>query len=372
MKATASLFRWVFVPGGFIAAVVLTLLLAASPARACRCAQQDLADYFHAAREVVMTRLTHWDPVADGTGQLTLHMELVAPAYRTTRDPVPDTGDRIAYRTADNSAACGLPASPGAVYLLFAQSDGSDRENAPLQVNGCDGSRIILPVDGSEPGGFQDVPPRFVVQQLNGLAGLALLRNIALHHPNPADIGNSSLIGLLDIAGFSHAGHALLYEMPSTARGTPVRVSGYADLETREVSYETPAAVVFAQINGWYRLRLADGGFGWLPPDFAGTYFPYAELPIRRLAYLPLPWHGFLWPEAGAGLPIREAIPTDRREQAIEVLESTRIADSLWFRIRILKEDPCEGGTTGSGVTGWIPAYREDGQPSLWYYSRGC
>lgn len=352
--------------------VALLLWLAATPAQACRCAQQNLADYFDAAQEVVMGRLSGWKPVEGEEAQLALRVELVAPAYKTSTTAAGDTDDIRIYRTADNSAGCGLASSAGAVYLFFAEPGGIGEADAPLQVNSCSGSRIILPTDGSEPVGFQDVPARFVPQQLNGLAGMELLRTIAQHYPNPADISNDKLIGLLDVAGFSHVGHALLFEQPSREGAQPVRISSYTELETREVAYETPAAVVYAGSGGWSRLRRASGEFGWLPPDYAGSFFPYGELPVRRLAYLSLPWHGFLWPEAGAGLPYREAMPAGQREQAVEVLESTRIGNSLWFRIVLLAVSPCDGGETGSGSTGWIPAYRENGDPAVWYYSRGC
>lgn len=354
------------------AAAALLLWLAVMPAQACRCAQRNLADYFDAAQEVVMGRLSGWERVEGDAAQLALRVRLVAPAYKTATAPAGASGDRVIYRTADHSAACGLAPSVGAVYLLFAQPGGTGEAGTPLQVDSCSGSRVIVPASGGEAVGFQDVPARFVAQQLNGLAGLELLRAIARQQPDANDIGNDKLVGLLDVSGLAHAGHALLFERPSRDGPAPVRITAITELQTREVGYETPAAVVYAHANGWYRLRRAKGGFGWLPPDAAGSFFPYAQLPVRRLAYMDLPWHGFLWPQPGAGLPYRESMPPGRREQPVEVLESMTLGGSPWFRIVLLADDPCGGGRVGSGSTGWIPAYRESGGPAVWFYSRGC
>lgn len=352
--------------------LALLLCLVADPAQACRCAQQNLAEYFSAAQEVVMARLTGWEAAPGETGYLALHAELLAPAYKSAGVPAAGAGEQLVYSTAGDSAGCGLATTEGAVYLFFAYPQDSSATDIPLRVDSCSGSRVILPADGSAPVGFQDVPARFVAQQLNGLAGLELLKIIARHQPDAADTNNESLVGLLDVAGFSHAGHALLFRQPGDTSAPPVRIDSYADLETREYDYELPAAVVYAHTDGWYRLRQANGDFGWLPPDYAGSFFPYAELPVNRLAYLPLPWHGFLWPEPGAGLPARVAMPVSQREQAVEILESKAIGGSPWFRITVLPVSPCEGGEQRAGWTGWIPAYRENGQPAAWFYSRGC
>lgn len=354
------------------AGLFLLLWMTVVSAQACRCMQQNLADYFNAAQEVVIARLVDWEPVDGDTSERSLQVELVAPVYKGPVRGGDNAGDRRLYRTADNSAGCGLAPDTGSIYVFFAQLGGRDDSDAPLQVNSCSGSRVLFSSDGDNAEGFSDVPARFVVQQLNGLAGLEVLRAVASHLPDPANSRNDSLVGLLDVAGFSHAGFALLFERPARDRTQARRVRLYDDLETREIAYEAPAAVVYAVLDGWYRLRLKSGEFAWLPAEYAGRFFPYEELPVRRLTYIRRPWHGFVWPQPGAGLPIRASAPDGQREQAVAVLDTTVIADSVWFRIELLDASPCDGGAAKAGIAGWVPAYRETGEPLVWYYSRGC
>ena len=349
--------KWLLVPA---------LLVATAPADACRCAQRNLAEYFDAASEVATARLHSVTGMEER--RLMLQFELLAPPYKTQRSL--SAGDRLSYQTAASSAACGIAPEKDAVYVLFARQTGD--ETTMLQIDTCSGTRVLLPTDGQAREGFKDVPARFIPQQLNALAGLSVLKSIAAAQPDASDANNETLVGLLDVAGFSHAGHALLLARPDPDAERQAEVDDYGGLATREVGYETPSAVVYARVGGWYKLRTSNGDYGWLPPEYAGTFFPYDELPVRRLAYLPLPWHGFVWPSPGAGLPVRVLPPDGQREQPAEILESTSIGGSLWFRVNLLEASPCEGGQGGKGTTGWIPGYREDGTPVAWYYSRGC
>jgi len=347
----------------------VALCIIAAPADACRCPQRNLAEYFEAAREVVTAKLISSSRVDEPPPRLALQFELLAPAYKSSRRL--SVGGRTHYTTSAASAACGIQPEEGAVYVLFAYP-GSDGGPHRMQVDSCSGSRVLLATDSRDPAGFQDVPARFVAQQLNALGGLEVLRRIADAQPTADDPQNDRLVGLLDVSGFSHAGHALLLARPERGARQMARLGGYDGLAAREVGYETPAAVVYARVDGWYRLRTAEGEYGWLPPEFAGTFFSYADLPVGRLAYLPLPWHGFLWPSPGAGLPVRVIPPQDQREQPVEVLESARVGGALWFRIRLLRNSPCEDGSAEQGNGGWIPAYRDDGAPAAWFYARGC
>lgn len=349
--------------------LLLCLCVVSVPADACRCVQRDLADYFDGATKVVTARLIAASKSDADPPRLDLQFEVLVPAWKSSRAPA--VGAQIHYSTALSSAACGLSPEVGAVYLLFAYPSAETPESE-LQVDTCSGSRVLLSADGRAQEGFQDVPARFVPQQLNALAGLAVLTKIAAAQPDANDPDNTTLVGLLDVSGFSHAGYARLFERAERDAELIARADGYEGLQARETGYETPAAVVYAHVGGWYKLRTADGVFGWLPPDYAGTFFPYADLPVRRLAYVPLPWHGFVWPSPGAGLPLRMLPPEGRQEQPVEILETSIVGDSIWFRVNLLPTSPCEGGETVQGTGGWVPAYREDGAPLAWFYSRGC
>jgi hypothetical protein len=60
------------------------------------------------------------------------------------------------------------------------------------------------------------------------------------------------------------------------------------------------------------------------------------------------------------------------RDVTVEVIGFRQVRSVRWVQVRIATE-VC--GRTYEGVTaktGWIPAYRASGEPSLWFYSRGC
>jgi hypothetical protein len=64
----------------------------------------------------------------------------------------------------------------------------------------------------------------------------------------------------------------------------------------------------------------------------------------------------------------------EREEYPVEVLEARRLGEVLWFRVDVLSASPCEVTENEPEVvsTGWVPAYGHDGEPAVWYYSRGC
>lgn len=350
----------------FTKALILTLLLAPVAGLACRCAERDLAEYFAQADVVIMGRLVASDTDAD---KRVLQFEQVAPPYKGS----PGALDNIVtYTTAVSTATCGIQPVTGALYILFASTTG--QPGSRLAVDSCSGSRLHIPADGGEPQGFVDVPARFVAQQLNGLAGMQVLAAVSANAPDPTSIDNEALIGLLDLAALAHGDTIPILSAPLDSAATIAVIRGYADIESREVGYGQPAAVVFARREGWSKVRMLGGEFGWISAADAGTWFDYAELPVRRLAYLNQNWSGFVWPSAGAGLPWRsvQAHRSDRREFAVNVLESTTIGGMPWFRVEVLDGDVCSGTEPGVALAGWVPAYGADGTETTWFWSRGC
>jgi len=282
------------------------------------------------------------------------------------------SGDIVHYMTELSTAACGITPVPDATYILFAEK--IPTQPGKLWLNSCNGSRVHLSETVPEPQGFRDVPPRFVAQQLNALSGVEVLQNVSANQPAANKPDNTTLIGLLDLKSLVHGGIVVVHADPTDTALVTRRVSSYRSLTTREVGYELPAAVVFSIVNGWYRIKLADGSFGWVSPQQAGTYYPYADLPVRHLAYLTEHWSGYVWPAAGAGLPLRHPLnrPPDRQEYAAEIQESMLIGGMVWFHVTVLKESPCTGEQNTAVLSGWVPGYGADGQPTVWYYSRGC
>lgn len=344
---------------------------AARAQASCRCAELPLATYFARAEVVLMGELLGSEARETDHVLEVLVTEQPWKASQEGDSPV-EMGDTLRYATAGSSASCGIDLREGATYVLFVPERAAPDAEARLQ--SCDGTRILRDETGAERQGFPDVPVRFVASQLDALSGLDYLSRAVPDAPDPSDPTNDSLIGLLDIPAFSHGGWVSVRERPDVEASVITRAESYEDLEAREVSYEVGAAVVLARTDGWYRVRLADGRAGWLSPEEAGTWFPYSELPIRRLAYLTAAWSGHVWPEPGAGIPARSSRrgSLEREEYPVEIFESTDLAGTTWFRIGVLGGNPCEGGEVNSELGGWIPGHGVGGRPTVWYYSRGC
>lgn len=344
---------------------------APTPVSVCRCPQEALATYYDRADEVLLARLAR---ALDGDGDRVLEMVVAEIPWRisATRPATLLTGDSITYRTGVTTAECGVPVEIGAVYVVFAHAPAEP--GTPLGVDTCSGTRIYITSAGGDPQGFDDVPGPRVIAQLDALSGLDDLKDVAANYPAGDDPDNETLIGLLDLPALGAGGTIPIREWPDAAAPETGQVDSYDGVESREAGYEEPAAVVFARVDGWYRVRLSDGRYGWIGSNDAGTWSPFAELPVNRLAYLTEAWSGHVWPEPGAGIPARSGrrATQERREYAVEVHESQRVGGTIWFRVDVLSGSPCEGGEARPELSGWVPGYGANGQPAAWYYSRGC
>ena len=347
--------------------IALLLLVAPVVADACRCAPLELSRYFEQAAFVGMGRLVHATDLDD---RRELEFELLAAPHKGG-DRAQRRGTSIRFATAMSTASCGLQPQLDAVYVVFAQRH--DDPSDDLWIDTCNGTRALLARDGT-PVDFADVPARFIPGQLNALQGMDVLRNVSARAPNEGDSGNESLVGLLDLKALAHGGNVRLFCQPRSDASLIRTVASYDALESREYDYELAGAVVYAKIGGWYRVRTTGGTYGWVAPDEAGTYFPYRELPVRRLAYLTKDWSGLSWQGPGTGIPSRTERGPERqvREYPVNVLDSTDIAGLPWFRVEILETDPCSGDEAKPGRVGWVPGYGQQGRPNVWFYSRGC
>lgn len=348
--------------------IVLVLCLAVwtadgAPKGVCRCAERSLAQYYEAADEVFVGTLVESE--AHGEGLRRFHFEGIGEPYKGAEDAT-----ALPYVSSTSSASCGVQAERGAVYVVFAEHD---PQSGVAWLTTCNGTRVHRAADGSTRG-FEGVPAEFVVSQLAALAGLDALRRVAAATPDPSDPTNESILGLLDVAAFTHAPEIPLFEGPSTETLVLGSASTYEELEHRESGYEVDAAVVYAVVDGWYKVRRSDGTFGWLAPDAAGTFWPLGDLLLRRLAYLTLDWNRWIWPQPGAGNPFRVSYPVGERprEQMVNILSATDVGGTLWLEVEVLDSNPCEGDPESIRARGWVPAYGEASTPVAWYYSRGC
>ncbi len=320
---------------------LMAALMMAPDASACRCQPQAMQHYFERADRVLLAVL---ESAEDDGSDLRLRFSLEVPPYKG------DAPESWTYLTSNNSAGCGLVAEIGRTYLLFAQDTPS--QSGESMVHSCNGSR---PLDAQNiaAASFIDTPGSEILQRLDHLRAAGELPG--------------HLLGLLELDEAQNE-LALRASLDGALLDPPPSL---ADLQTRELGYEQPAAMVFGRGADAWQLRLHDGSPAWIA-DTVGRFHAYDGLPVRRLAYLSSAWDGQLWPLPGAGHAyVVSAEPP--RETPIDVLESARIGGSLWFRVRTLSQDPCGGDeSVRRSHQGWVYAHGKQHQPTVWYYSRGC
>jgi hypothetical protein len=139
-------------------------------------------------------------------------------------------------------------------------------------------------------------------------------------------------------------------------------------LRQREASYESAALAVYGQRPGWYRLRLKTGIYVWASARELGEFLPLRQLLPDRLNHLSRSWDGRLHDAPGG----RPAQIRDGGEVAVQYLASRRVDGRLWVEVALYKDDPCSGGDGSTAERGWVPAHDDQGEPLVWFWSRGC
>ena len=148
------------------------------------------------------------------------------------------------------------------------------------------------------------------------------------------------------------------------------------ELPAMESGYEIPAAIVYERRGEWLRIRLAMGS-AWIKRTSATEFLAYPDTLRDRLAYILQGWDGTLHETPGASgtlIPLSEGWK-ELLDRGLDVdyLGSRVAGNDLWIHIRLITEGVC--GKKLDGVTplsGWIPAYRPNRSPSVWFSSRGC
>jgi hypothetical protein len=138
-------------------------------------------------------------------------------------------------------------------------------------------------------------------------------------------------------------------------------------LPTREVGYDVPAAIVTARVQGWSRIRLGDAE-AWVADSTSGRFTFYSVLVAEGMAYatdVAAARLGLAMGAAdGAALP---------RRASLRVVDTGSLLGALWFEVEVLRSDPCGDDPDPPVVArGWLPAHDAQGEPSVWFHSRGC
>lgn len=338
---------------------LLCCCLISAPAQACRCRPLPLETYYHNAEIVFIARALKQTAPSMPNNRITLALQTIGSFYKGKAH------ESFSYTTPQTTAECGISFVEGQSYLLFGERE-PDKDNTFL-FHTCSGSR---PFDPQSPSGNSDFLDAPATRVLPTLISLSRIHQVQEHGIGGVPL-HDSIIGILTLSLDEKP--LPLYQRHSSSSPKIQDLTSLSQVHTKEFAYEEPGAVVYERTGEWYRLKRSDNTYGWVQgPDQSGTFHPLSELLLRRLSYTTSRWDGMLWPDPGAGIPRR--VDTDaRKTTAIDIIKTTRIADSLWLYIRLHRKDPCAGTSKNTyQASGWIPAWNTDGELTTWFWSRGC
>ena len=142
------------------------------------------------------------------------------------------------------------------------------------------------------------------------------------------------------------------------------------DLPTREFDYEAPGAIVLERRDGWIKIRL-HAGVGWFKSSPVDRFMPLSDLYeefvgvtainksfTARLVSTPGMLGGPILPRVVPGQPVRVAEIRDE-----------------WVKVEVLNNSVCTAADNGPPeviATGWLPLHDANGEPAIWFSSRGC
>ena len=165
-----------------------------------------------------------------------------------------------------------------------------------------------------------------------------------------------------------------IYSDPSSKSPVIGEIEGLESVETKEFDYEAHAAVVYKIINGWGLVHVTDKEnmkFGWISLHEQGPFHPLVKLFNTGLCYLKKDWDGVLYKSINTLKSIKR-FQVDGKRWDISIVRSEYHQGVLWFEIKLLGPGRCKGGNNKALDEGWIPAYKNNGELNIWFYSRGC
>jgi hypothetical protein len=141
-------------------------------------------------------------------------------------------------------------------------------------------------------------------------------------------------------------------------------------LPTLEFDYEMPGAIVLEHRDGWFRIRMTDRS-AWLKASPASRFMPLDVLfeEFVGVTAINRSFTGRLSSTPGASTgPI---MPRVAPSQPVRVLEIR----GAWMRVEVLSNSACTAANDGPPeviATGWLALHDSEGEPSVWFSSRGC
>jgi hypothetical protein len=148
----------------------------------------------------------------------------------------------------------------------------------------------------------------------------------------------------------------------------------HEDLPTLEYDYEMPGAIVLDQRDGWFKVRLKDKP-AWVKASPVDRFMPLADLFEEFVGVTSISEHftGRLLSEPGVlNGPI---MPRLSPAQSVRVIEIRDARGQQWVNVEVLSHSACKAGSEGPPevvANGWLPLYAGNGDPTVWFSSRGC
>lgn len=143
-------------------------------------------------------------------------------------------------------------------------------------------------------------------------------------------------------------------------------------LPTREYGYEEAGAVVFARRGNRFRIAL-EGAAAWVEPLAGAEFHPMEKLVTENISYLAGAWDGMVCAAPGQSGTCRKTDAGVGPEPGVTVLGHRNVGGRLWFQIEVPSRETCgEPAPAIPRTRGWIRGHDNNGEPAIWFYSRGC
>ena len=146
------------------------------------------------------------------------------------------------------------------------------------------------------------------------------------------------------------------------------------ELPTLEFDYEMPGAIVLEQRDRWFKVRLASGS-GWIEASPADRFMPLSELfeEFVGVTAITSAFNGRL--VAAPGQPSVASTTMVSTLQPARVIEIRNVFGQSWVHVELMNHSVCRAAALGPPDvvgTGWMPLHAADGEPTIWFSSRGC
>jgi hypothetical protein len=146
------------------------------------------------------------------------------------------------------------------------------------------------------------------------------------------------------------------------------------EMPTLEFDYEMPGAIVLEQRERWFKVRLASGS-AWIEASAVDRFMPLSEL-FEEFVGVTAITEAFSGPLVAApGRPADSTSPLVKPSQPARVIEIRNVFGESWAHVEVMNHSICsaaENGPPDVVGTGWMRLHALDGEPTIWFSSRGC